>query len=88
MELSLPAKFRKLIEDRVRAGKYATPEDVVKAALTTLDQNDRFGEFAPGELDHLIAEGERSLRRDGPIPAEEVFKEVRQRAARRRSRAR
>jgi Arc/MetJ-type ribon-helix-helix transcriptional regulator len=87
MELALPAKYRKLIEERVRSGKYATPEDVVKAALTALDQNDRFGEFEPRELDGLIDEGERSLKRDGPIPAEEVFKQVRQRSARRRARS-
>src|SRR3954451_23162368 len=57
LEFSLPAKFRKLIEDRVRTGKYATAEDVVKAALTTLDQNDRFGEVAPGELDQPLGGG-------------------------------
>ncbi len=85
MELSLPAKFRKLIDDRVRSGKYATPEDVIKAALTTLDQNDRFGDFAAGELDRLIAEGEESLKRDGAIPAADVFSEIRRRSAKRRA---
>jgi len=85
MQLSLPARFRKLIDDRVKSGKYATPEDVVKAALTTLDQNDRFPDFAPGELDQLIQEGEKSLKRDGPIPAADVFKEIRQRSAKRRA---
>jgi len=87
MKLLLPAKFQKLIDDRVRSGKYATAEDVVKAALTTLDQNDRFGEFAPGELDRLIEEGEQSLKRDGPIPADVVFKRLRQRSTRRRVRS-
>jgi Arc/MetJ-type ribon-helix-helix transcriptional regulator len=85
MQLSLPAKFRKLIDDRVRSGKYATAEDVVKAAPTTLDQNDRFGDFAAGELDRLAADGEESLKRDGPIPAAQVFKELRQRSAKRRA---
>jgi Arc/MetJ-type ribon-helix-helix transcriptional regulator len=88
MQLVLPAKFRKLIHDRVKSGKYASPEDVVKAALTTLDQNDRFGDFAPGELNELIEEGEKSLKRDGPIPAAQVFKEIRQRSARRRANSR
>jgi len=60
---------------------------VVKAALTTLDQNDRFGSFAPGELDRLIEEGEASLKQDGAIPAETVFKQVRERAARRQARS-
>ena len=86
MQFALPIKFRKLIDERVKSGKYATPEDVLKAALTTLDQNDRFGDFAPGELHRLINEGEESLKKDGPIPAEAVFKELRQRSARRRAR--
>lgn len=87
MQISLSARFRKLIDDRVRSGKYATPEDVVKAALTTLDQNDRFGDFAPGELNQLIEEGEESLKRDGPISSQSVFKELRQRSARRRAKS-
>jgi antitoxin ParD1/3/4 len=84
MQLSLPAKFRELIDDRVRSGKYATREDVVIAALTTLDQNERFGEFAPGELDRLTEQGEQSLKRDGAIASESVFQKIRQRSAKRR----
>jgi antitoxin ParD1/3/4 len=84
MELSLPAKFRKLIDQRVRSGKYATREDVVIAALATLDQNDRFGNFALGELDRLTEEGEQSLKHDGAIAGESVFRKIRQRSARRR----
>jgi len=53
MELSLPGKFRKLIDQRARMGKYATRENVVMAALTALDQNERFGNFALGELNRL-----------------------------------
>jgi Arc/MetJ-type ribon-helix-helix transcriptional regulator len=87
MELSLPAKYRKLIEDRVRSGKYASPEDVVKAALTTLDHNDRFGDFAAGEWNQLIKDAEQSFRREGGIPAEQVFRELRQRRAKRRARS-
>jgi Arc/MetJ-type ribon-helix-helix transcriptional regulator len=83
MELQLPPKFRKLIDQRVKSGKYATREDLVKVAHTSLDQSDRFGDFAAGELDELIEEGDESLKRDGPIPAESVFKELRQRSARR-----
>jgi Arc/MetJ-type ribon-helix-helix transcriptional regulator len=71
----------------VRSGKYATPEDVIKAALTSLDQNERFGSFATGELDRLAEEGEQSLKRDGAISGESVFREIRQRSARRRARS-
>jgi len=84
MELSLPGKFRKLIDQRARMGKYATRENVVMAALTALDQNERFGNFALGELNRLIEEGEQSSKRDRAIAAESVFQKIRQRSARRR----
>ena len=72
MNLALNRHTRKLIEDRVRSGDYATPEDVITAALRALQQHERL-EFAPGELDALIREGEASESLDG----EAVFAELR-----------
>jgi putative addiction module CopG family antidote len=60
MNLSLSPQVRKQIEQRVRSGTYRTPEDVVAAAVSTLDQQESTGDFQPGELDRLLAEGERS----------------------------
>lgn len=37
MNLSLSQDLRNLINERVQSGKYATAEDVVAAALMTLD---------------------------------------------------
>jgi putative addiction module CopG family antidote len=69
MNLSLSPQVCDLIEQRVRAGKYRTPEDVVTAAISTLDQQESTGDFQPGELDRLLAEGERS----GPPLEGKVF---------------
>src|SRR5438270_6020709 len=77
MNLSLPAEIQRLIEDRVRSGKYPTPEDVVAAAIATLDQQDRFGDFAPGELDALMAAGERDIERGDVMDADQGFAELR-----------
>lgn len=88
MELRLPAKYRKMIENRVRAGKYGSAEDVIMAALMTLDGSEKYGDFAPGELDALVGEGEASAKREGVYSAEQVFKELRQRSARARRKAR
>lgn len=74
MNLALPPQIRQLIEDRVRSGKYSTPEDVVSAAVTQLDQQEQPGDFAPGELDQLLAEGEAS---GPPLDGEQVFAELR-----------
>ena len=75
MNLSLPPDIQKLIDERVRSGKYSTPEDVVTAALATLDQQEQLAEFAPGEMDELLADGERS---GPPLDGEKVLDELRQ----------
>ena len=85
MNLSLPPHVQKLIEDRVKSGKYGSPEDVVAAAVATLDQQEQLGEFDPGELERLIEEGERS---GAPIDAEQVFAEQRELRRRGQSKAR
>ena len=74
MNLTLPPQIQKLIEDRVRSGRYQTPEDVVSAAVAQLDVREETGDFEPGELDALLAEGER----DGEsLDGEEVLAELR-----------
>lgn len=74
MNLSLDPKLQKLIDERVKSGQYASAEDVVAAALLTLDQQERFGGFAAGELDTLLAEGEQSIVDEGTLDGEEAFR--------------
>jgi len=44
----------------MKSGRYATPEDVLAAALSSLAQDETAGEFDNGEFDQLLADGERS----------------------------
>lgn len=74
MMLSLKPELQAKIDDRVRSGRYQTPEEVVAAALSCLDKAEEFGDFEPGELDQLIAEGENS---GPPLDGEAVFAELR-----------
>jgi putative addiction module CopG family antidote len=74
MNLSLPARTQELIRQRVSSGKYATPEDVIAAAVAQLDQQEQIGEFDAGEMDRLLAAGEQS----GPaLDGEAVLAELR-----------
>lgn len=73
MDLSLNPQVQKLIDERVKSGKYATPEDVIAAALLTLDQQEWLGDFDSGELDTLLAEGEQSITEDGTLDGDEAF---------------
>ena len=73
MNLSLDPEVQKLIDERVKSGRYATPEDVVAAALLTLDQQEWLGDFSPGEVDAMLAEGERSIEQQDTLDGHDAF---------------
>jgi putative addiction module CopG family antidote len=81
MTLTLGPQLQNLIDERVKSGKYATAEDVVAAAMASLDQQERFGDFEAGELDELLREGERSIEQEGTLDGEESFQRRRLRRA-------
>jgi Arc/MetJ-type ribon-helix-helix transcriptional regulator len=87
MHLSLNPDIQKQIDDRVKSGQYATAEEVVAAAIMTLDGQERFGDFQTGELDKLLAEGEHSIEQDGTLDGEEAFQQRRRRRAENQNRA-
>jgi antitoxin ParD1/3/4 len=80
MNITLPPKARKLVNDRIKSGRYASPEEVVLAGLTSLRQQEELGGFSPGELERLVAEGEGSIEREGTVSADDVFSGLRRRA--------
>jgi Arc/MetJ-type ribon-helix-helix transcriptional regulator len=82
MNLSLSTSVQKLLDERVKSGKYATPEDVVAAAILTLDQQEQFGDFELGELDRLLAEGEQSIEQEGTLDGDKAFLRRRSQSAR------
>jgi Arc/MetJ-type ribon-helix-helix transcriptional regulator len=84
MNLTLPIKIQKLIKQRVKSGKYRRAEDVVTAAISTLDQQDSFGDFAPGELDGLLAKGEQDIKHGRVIAADRAFARLKRISATRR----
>ena len=73
MRITLPSDAEKLVRAQVKSGAYANAEDVVRAALEALDQQQKFGDFAPGELDGLLAEGEASIAAEGTLDGESAF---------------
>jgi antitoxin ParD1/3/4 len=85
MNVTLKPDVQQLIDDRVRSGQYASPAEVVEAAILALEQSERFGDFAAGELDALLAEGERSIEQEGTLDGEEAFRMRAERRARRRN---
>jgi hypothetical protein len=57
-------------------GGYATVDQLIQAALGSLEQVGKFGDFEAGELDSLIAHGEANSGEG--VDAEQVFEEIRQ----------
>jgi len=81
MNVPLRPDIEAFVDEMVRSGQYATREDVIQAGLVALRQHEFFGDFISGELNEIIAEGERSLDRSPMLDADEA---MRARRARRR----
>lgn len=84
LTLTLDPEAQKRIDAWVSSGRFSRPEDVVAAALRALDQQERFGDFDAGELDNLLAEGERSIEQEGTLDGDEAYRQRRQRRAEKR----
>ena len=53
MKLALQPRIPAMIDEHIRSGRYATPEDVVGAALFALEEQLQSIHFAPGEHEEL-----------------------------------
>ena len=80
MTIKLSAKARKLVNERLKSGRYSNPEEVLLAGLDLLRRQEQVGDFVPDELERLVAKGERSIEREGTVDAEEVFAALRERS--------
>lgn len=79
MQLAIDAQMQRFIDELFRSGRYTSPQDVVRAALAALQQQDFLGDFRPGELDGLLAEGEQSISDHGTVEADEALRTRRDR---------
>jgi Arc/MetJ-type ribon-helix-helix transcriptional regulator len=72
--MTLSAKTKKLIERHMKQGGYASADDVMLAALASLEQQENLGDFARGELEGLLEAGEKSGK---PLDGDKVLAEFR-----------
>lgn len=82
MNLSLTPEDQRFIEEQVKAGRFASAEEVVGAALGRLrgeGEND-VGDFDAGELDALVAAGEADIEKGDVLTVEQVRENLRQRS--------
>jgi Arc/MetJ-type ribon-helix-helix transcriptional regulator len=79
--------LEKFLEDQIKAGRFDSAEDLVAAAVARLQFDVSEGEFDPGELEALVAEGEADIRRGDVIDSGEAFRLLREWTADQRKRA-
>ena len=76
MSISLRPELKRFVEDQVRAGKFASPEEVVEAGLARLMLDP-----APDDLDEddraAIAESEAQIARGEDLDWSQVSAELR-----------
>ena len=85
MTVTLSAEMKKIVDEKLKRGDFATAQEVVFAGLRAL-RLQHVGAFGPGELKDLIAEGDASIEKDGTIDLDVAFAELR--AGRARPKAR
>ena len=83
MNVTLSPRMQKFIEEKVQAGEDRSADEVIEAGLASLARHGTGG-FAPGELDELLAQGERDIERGDVVDGEEVFRELEDMSAARR----
>lgn len=89
MNVTLNRDLQKRIRKQVQSGKYATAEEVVTAAILALEQQELLqDDFAQGELNGLLAAGERSIERSGTLDGDEAFRQRKKQRGRARKSAR
>ena len=74
MNITLGPDAQKMVDERMKRGGYATPEQVVLAGLASLEREEHFGDFATGEWDRLLDEAEQGGE---SLDGEVVFAELR-----------
>ena len=84
MNVSLSPLMQAFVEKKLREGKYESVDQLIEASLATLAQHERSGDFKPGELDRLLAEGEADAAAGALYDGEDVFSEIDELSAARR----
>jgi putative addiction module CopG family antidote len=95
MNVTLSGKMRRFVDEKLKAGRYSTPQDVVHAGLAALMQQEDIEKLSVEELEAIypnlrakVAAGVREAREgkltDGETVFAELEREDRERAGRKR----
>jgi Arc/MetJ-type ribon-helix-helix transcriptional regulator len=84
MNVTLKPELERLIDEEVKAGRSADPDDFLnRAVYHYVVARDLGQEYTAHEIDRLIAEGMDEIERGETIDGEEAFGQLREFAAQR-----
>jgi antitoxin ParD1/3/4 len=85
MDVTLKPELEKLVEDEVKSGRSTDPNEFLNKAVYHYVLARDLGEnYAPEEIDHMIAEGLDDIERGDIIDGEEALRQLRAHSAERR----
>jgi antitoxin ParD1/3/4 len=85
MNVTLKPELEKLVEDEVKSGRSTDPNEFLnKAVYHYVLARDLGEEYAPEEIDRMIAEGLDDIERGDTVDGEEALRQLRAHSAERR----
>lgn len=88
MNVSLTPELEKLVQEKVRSGRYTSASEVVREALRLLEKQDQLRALRLDEVRKKIAEGLKSLDRGEGIDGGEALEKLREKSEARRRKKR
>lgn len=76
MNVSLTPELEKLIQDKVKSGRYLSANEVVREALQLLEERDRIQQIKLDTLRQKLQVGVDQIDRGELIDGEEAFAEI------------
>lgn len=74
MNVNLTPELEKLVQNKVKSGRYNSASEVVREALRLFEERDQVRKFQIQELRKRIHKGLASLERGEGVDGEEFFK--------------
>jgi antitoxin ParD1/3/4 len=84
MNVSLTPELEKLVQEKVKTGRYNSASEVVREALRLLEEQDQLRALRLEEVRKKIAEGLEALDRGEGMDGEEAIEQLRKKSKARR----
>jgi antitoxin ParD1/3/4 len=81
MNVSLTPELEKLVESKVKSGRYQSASEVIREGLRLLDDKDRLRELHLTETRRKIQAGLDELDRGEGIPGEQAYAQMKAKSA-------